>query len=165
MTGYRNLAVVRSLYKQNLLRLVKTSRYDYWGTDVPDFNNTNSTSTYEDCLDIILHANEELEVVIWKGDALYGHRQQKQYSYTFVGEWQLIESLQDRIDHEFAQYCLMLMEIEEETRKTERAKAIGESLLLNYGKDNSTDTQTQETDWRNADQKREGQEQINSATG
>lgn len=129
--GFQTRNEVRELWTKGELKLVKTicprgakPRYG--------FGDPKSTSTYEDCIDIIIEQlgdKQTLRMEIWNGDMLDGRPIDKRATYIFEGEWWKIDKVLEAVDKAFNLHCEHLLREQEDRERQQKIRNIGLGLI------------------------------------
>lgn len=145
LTGYHHARVFLELVlKGKLMDVTNYDRPNDWRL-IEDFKNPNSTSTYQDCIEVSLHPADDdspdyILLVVWDGDALDGRPQTVRATYRLEGEWWLHEKLSEQVLKGFNHHCMVKAEREEALararRLAKRAAEIGEREIALLGVEN-----------------------------
>jgi hypothetical protein len=135
LTGHRYAAQVRTLVREGLMKVTADTK-PRWHQDHP-FTDPKSTSTYEDCLQVSIHhdnndGKQTMLVVVWDGDLTYGQPRDIRRTFTLEGEWWRVLAFANEVDRQFKYFCAGKAESEERARIAARAVAIGKELVYNF---------------------------------
>jgi hypothetical protein len=125
--GYNLALAVRQLVGEGKLKLVKTVNFDGWRNY--EFEDTKSTVTYQDCIEVSLDEVGRLTLEIWDGDSLRGNPTNRRVNFEFEGEWWRIKKLVDQVDDHFKFYCWDELKRREDAERARQAALIGSELL------------------------------------
>ena len=133
--GHRNLDTIRAAVVNGDLKVVKTiSAESAWSClEIEyDFNDPQSTSTYDDCISVELRTDEILVLRIQDGENMHGQPIGDRVTFHLAGSWWNLFSKE--VDRIFENMCMRLLKQQEEEVKLARARIIGEQLLRNFDK-------------------------------
>lgn len=132
--GYNLMLAVRRTAKEGKLSLIKTINYDRWREY--KFEDPESTTTFEDCVDVKLDEVGRLTLEIWNGENLRGHPTNRRVSFEFEGEWWRIEVLVKVVDAYFKNHCLEELKRREKEERERQAALIGSELIEKFDSNN-----------------------------
>lgn len=132
--GHRHVAQhVRELLGKGLMQVVRSSgfRNGFDREPIP-FEDSESTCTYDGCIDVMLRETGRLEIEVWNGRMLNGEREDLRAKYTIEGEWWRIASLVKDVERAFSIATSQVMDREDEEERKLRHKRTAERLLAEF---------------------------------
>lgn len=142
-SNYVSMNIVKDLLDRKEVVISECKWHDRFKDDNPDMyplkkTLTNDTkrhlwSTYDGCCSIVLLISGNsmtIEMTIWNGSLLDGHREERRWSAVFTGlKAKHLVPFRHFIDDEFDRYALGVYLDEQETEKKLRIKKISRDLL------------------------------------
>jgi len=108
ITGHRHIITVRKTVREGHLTLVSSINHSGWKSS---FENPGSTTTYEECVDLTIRLDGQLELTIWDGNS-QGYPDNKRSTYMFEGEWWQIPFLAACVESRFKVFTMGILQKE-----------------------------------------------------
>lgn len=128
LVHHRHAAQFRHMVESCLITLVMSENMCGQDSPAPDFMDSDSTSTFMECINVILHPDETIRLEVWEGDRK-GHPAFLTYAYTFKGDWWRYQPLADAVNNAFRIYTLDMVSGLENQERENRRRALGERIL------------------------------------
>lgn len=97
-----------------------------------DFMDSDSTCTYDGCIDIRLDLGERLEITVWDGRISDGDRTYVRARYVFEGEWWRIKAIASEALASFTRKSWDVLTAVENKEREERRKSIADALMADF---------------------------------
>ena len=121
---------LRELVKAGMMKVTKFEGPYSWSNE--DFLDPKSTSTYDGCIDVILGADEVVEIRVFEGRLSDGSRTLSRHTFTLEGQWWACNKLTEAVHYQFMCEAESVREDEERRIQKERRLQIADELLRNF---------------------------------
>lgn len=92
---------IRELVVADKLKVTESKYTDSWVYSQKPFNDPESTSTYDGCIDLSIWEGE-IEIGVWEGEMMYGDRRKKRSTFKLEGDWWLVPEIIFAVNNEYA---------------------------------------------------------------
>lgn len=126
---YQDMLNLKEYVKVGKLTVECIKTNDWRKTEEINFLDQRTTSTYGDCIDIRLNAEEIITVTVWNGKSFDGERTDIRHIFELKGEWWHSEIIRYHLERNLYLKAESIREDREEERhKREREEIVNELL-------------------------------------